>query len=143
MKRLLADRVDRFGALGQAALDLLRAEGAALEQQPRALVNLRDQAERLQASRYEVIAGDSPDLIRQLRQRFDIVFIDPPYAKPRLRARIFEQLEIHDCLQPGAIIYFEWPSSEHFELPSASLRWLKQKSAGQVNYAIAEWQGSR
>lgn len=30
MKRLLTDRVDRFGALGQAALDLLRAEGTAL-----------------------------------------------------------------------------------------------------------------
>lgn len=30
MKWLLTDRVDRFGALGQAALDLLRAEGTAL-----------------------------------------------------------------------------------------------------------------
>lgn len=30
MKRFLTDRVDRFGALGQAALDLLRAEGTAL-----------------------------------------------------------------------------------------------------------------
>lgn len=31
MKRLLTDRVDKFGALGQAAVDLLRAEGAALQ----------------------------------------------------------------------------------------------------------------
>ena len=30
MRRFLADRVDRFGALGQAAVDLLRAEGEAL-----------------------------------------------------------------------------------------------------------------
>lgn len=31
MKRLLADRVDRFGALGQAGLELLRAEATLLQ----------------------------------------------------------------------------------------------------------------
>jgi hypothetical protein len=60
-----------------------------------------------------------------------------------LREQVFKQLESQDCLQIGAKIYFEWPASEEFDLPSGSLRWLKQKSAGQVKYAIAEWQGSR
>ena len=131
------------GVLGLEALSRGAGRVTALERQPRALANLRDQAERLGASGFEVIAGDSRDLIAQLRQKFDIVFIDPPYAKPRLRAQVFAQLEIHGCLQPGATVYFEWPLSGHFDLPSASLRWLKQKTAGQVKYAIAEWQGSR
>jgi len=131
------------GVLGFEALSRGASRVTALERQPLALANLRDQAERLGASGFEIIAGDSRDLIGQLGQRFDIVFIDPPYAKPRLRAQVFEQLEIHDCLQPGATVYFEWPLSGHFDLPSTSLRWLKQKSAGQVKYAIAEWQGSR
>jgi hypothetical protein len=41
------------------------------------------------------------------------------------------------------LIYFEWPDPETFELPSDALQWLKQKSAGRVNYALAEWRGSR
>jgi hypothetical protein len=63
-------------------------------------------------------------------------------ASPQLRTQIFKQLEERDCLQQAARVYFEWPKSETFALPSVSLQWLKQKSAGQVNYAIAEWHRS-
>ena len=128
------------GVLGFEALSRGARSVTALEQQPQALANLRAQVARLKASEFEVVAGDSCNLIGQLQQKFDIVFIDPPYAEPQMRAEIFKQLEIHQCLLPGAIIYFEWPVSDHFDLPSANLRWLKQKTAGQVKYAIAEWQ---
>jgi 16S rRNA G966 N2-methylase RsmD len=78
-----------------------------------------------------------------LKQSFDILFIDPPYAQPVLRQQVFERLEARACLNDGARVYFEWPDSESFELPSKGLQWLKQKCAGQVNYAIAEWRLSR
>lgn len=128
------------GVLGFEALSRGAGSVTALEQQPQALANLHAQAARLEAAAFEVVAGDSCNLIGQLRQKYDIVFIDPPYAEPKMRAQVFNQLEIHQCLQPGAIIYFEWPVFDHFDLPSARLRWLKQKTAGQVKYAIAEWQ---
>lgn len=131
------------GVLGFEALSRGARWVTALEQHPRALANLQLQAERLETAACEIIAGDAADSIAQLQRKYDIVFIDPPYAEPHLREQVFKQLEIRDCLQIGAKIYFEWPASEEFDLPSASLRWLKQKSAGQVKYAIAEWQGSR
>jgi 16S rRNA (guanine966-N2)-methyltransferase len=131
------------GVLGFEALSRGARWATALEQHPRALANLQLQAERLETPACEIIAGDAVDSIAQLQRKYDIVFIDPPYAEPHLREQVFKQLENQDCLQIGAKIYFEWPASEEFDLPSASLRWLKQKSAGQVNYAIAEWQGSR
>ena len=62
---------------------------------------------------------------------------------PVVGAGVFRLLEERHCLQPGARIYFEWPTRESFDLPSPGLQWLKQKSAGQVNYAVAEWQLSR
>ena len=131
------------GVLGFEALSRGARWVTALEQHPRTLANLQLQAERFENPAFEIIAGDAVDSIGKLQRKYDIVFIDPPYAKPHLREQVFKQLEIRDCLQIDAKIYFEWPASEEFDLPSASLRWLKQKSAGQVKYAIAEWQGSR
>jgi len=75
--------------------------------------------------------------------RYDLVFIDPPYARGDLRGRVFGALENGGLLQAGARIYFEWPRGEQFELPSKNLAWLKRKQAGEVNYAVAEWQPSR
>jgi 16S rRNA (guanine966-N2)-methyltransferase len=131
------------GVLGFEALSRGARWVTALEQHPQALANLQFQAEQLETTAFEIIAGNAADSIAQLQRKFDIVFIEPPYAESHLREQVFKQLESQDCLQIGAKIYFEWPASEEFDLPSGSLRWLKQKSAGQVKYAIAEWQGSR
>jgi 16S rRNA (guanine966-N2)-methyltransferase len=131
------------GVLGFEALSRGAARLVALEQQPQAIANLQLQAERFEVGAIEILRGDALDTINRLQQKFDIVFIDPPYAEPQLRAQVFRLLEERHCLQSGARIYFEWPRHESFDLPSPGLQWLKQKSAGQVNYAIAEWQLSR
>jgi 16S rRNA (guanine966-N2)-methyltransferase len=131
------------GVLGFEALSRGAVRLVALEQHPRAIANLQLQAERFATSAIEILSGDALDSINQLRQKFDIVFIDPPYAEPQLRTQVFRLLEERHCLQSGARVYFEWPGHESFDLPSPSLQWLKRKSAGQVNYAIAEWQLSR
>ena len=131
------------GALGFEALSRGAIKLVACELHPLAVAGLRAEAIRLQSSAVEVCGGDTLQSIEGLQQRFDIVFIDPPYAEPQLRQRVFEKIESNGCINPGARIYFEWPSSESFELPSPELQWLKHKCAGRVNYAIAEWQGSR
>ncbi len=131
------------GVLGFEALSRGAAHVVALERQRDAVTRLKSQAERFATRDFEVVAGDSCRSITRLEGKFDIVFIDPPYAEPQLRERVFSMLESGDFLQPGALVYFEWPSSDHFELPSRRLTWLKQKNAGQVNYAIAEWRLNR
>ena len=131
------------GALGFEALSRGAIKLVAFELQPLAAAGLRAEANRLQSTAVEVCEGDALLSIDGLRHGFDIVFIDPPYAEPQLRQQVFEKLEAKECLNPGARIYFEWPSAESFELPSSALQWLKHKCAGRVNYAIAEWRGSR
>ena len=131
------------GALGFEALSRGAAGLVAIERQRTAVAALRTTAERLQCTDVEIIADDALQAIERLQTRFDIVFIDPPYARPELRRQVFERLEARNCLNPGAMIYFEWPDSETFDLPSSALQWVRQKSAGQVHYAIAEWQLSR
>ncbi len=131
------------GVLGFEALSRGARSVTALERQQRVVANLRAQAERLETTAFEIVAGDARESIEKLQQKFDIVFIDPPYAEPQMRGQVYKQLEIHGCLRPGAKIYFEWPASERLELPAADLHWLKQKTAGQIKYAIAEKRGSR
>ena len=131
------------GALGFEALSRGASGLVAMEQDSRAIAGLKLQLERLGGGNVEILKGDARKLISGLRQQFSLVFIDPPYAETHLRSQVFEQLEKQDCLLPGARIYFEWPKSESFELPSDSLQWLRHKCAGQVNYGIAEWQRNR
>jgi len=131
------------GVLGFEALSRGAAHVVALEQQRAAVARLEVQAERFKTHDFEVIGGDACRSIGQLQREFDIVFIDPPYAEPQLRQQVFTRLEAQGCLRPGAMVYFEWPHGSEFELPSAGLKWLKRKNAGQVHYAIAEWQLSR
>ena len=116
------------GVLGIEALSRGASSLTALERAPAAVANLRRLAAELASDAIEIVDGDAEAAIGDLREPFDLVFIDPPYAVPRLREQVFLALE--------------WPRDEDFELPSPRLRWLKQKRAGQVNYAIAEWRAS-
>ena len=130
------------GALGFEALSRGAARLVLLEQNRAALKQLRAAADVLAAAQAEIIAGEALASIAGLQHRFDLVFIDPPYAQPRLRGETFGALESRGLLANGALVYFEWPRGETFELPSAQLDWHKSKSAGQVNYAIAEWRAT-
>lgn len=130
------------GALGLEALSRGASGLVLLERKAAALAKLHELAAKLGPNAIEIVDGDALAAIDALRQEFDIVFIDPPYDDPELRAQAFIRLERRGCLRPGARIYFEWPRGESFELPSVKLHWLKQKSAGQVNYAIAEWRSA-
>ena len=131
------------GALGFEALSRGATSLVAMEQNPAALANLRRQARELDPAAIEILGGDARRNLSRLSRRFDLVFIDPPYAEPGLRAEIFNALETQQALRDGARIYFEWPRGECFTLPSESLVWCKHKTAGQVEYAVAEWRVSR
>ncbi len=127
------------GALGLEAMSRGAASLIAIEKNPAAHACLRAQIEKLGEDRIELIAGDALDEIERIEREFDLVFIDPPYAQGYLRAETFKRLEARGLLRDRAVVYFEWPRVEDFELPSKRLAWLKRKSAGQVDYAIAEW----
>ena len=130
------------GVLGLEAVSRGATSLVAIEQNAAAARALETTVERLGGDSVQVIRGDAAAVIEQLEGPFDIVFIDPPYARPELRQQLFQQLQAQQLLAEGACIYFEWPDTETFELPSAALELRRQKSAGQVNYAVAEWRRS-
>jgi 16S rRNA (guanine966-N2)-methyltransferase len=131
------------GALGFEALSREARHLTMIESNSRAWRNLELQVEGLGDDRITLISGDAIDLIPRLKRQFNLVFIDPPYLLGQLRQQVLESLIEHRRLTDGAKIYLEWPLGERFELPHSGLSWLKQKIAGRVNYAIAEWRSSR
>ncbi|MCF6209281.1 MAG: 16S rRNA (guanine(966)-N(2))-methyltransferase RsmD [Gammaproteobacteria bacterium] len=67
--------------------------------------------------------------------RYDIVFLDPPFAQGLIQTSI-KLLEEKDWLNPGAHIYLE-TENQLRELPlPANWRLLKEKTSGQVTYRL-------
>ena len=131
------------GVLGFEALSREARHLTMIESNSRAWRNLNRQVEDLRDDRITLISGDAIGLIAQLKHQFNLVFIDPPYGLAQLRQQVLESLIEHHRLLDGAKVYLEWPLGEQFQLPHSGLSWLKQKIAGRVNYAIAEWRPSR
>ena len=131
------------GVLGFEAASRGASKVVLIEKNEHAWKNLKEQIVRLQAENMDLQRGSVIDLLEQLSGRFQLVFIDPPYARPDLRKQVIDQLVAFDKLEHGAKLYLEWPEGETFDLGHSGLQWIKQKKAGQVNYAIAEWRPSR
>jgi 16S rRNA (guanine966-N2)-methyltransferase len=127
------------GALGFEALSREAKHLTMIENNPIAWRNLQQRVNRFQTDRVTLLMGDAIELIAQHEDQFSLIFIDPPYALPQLRAQVLAHLIAHQRLLDGAKIYLEWPVGEEFELTEPGLSWVRHKIAGRVNYAIAEW----
>lgn len=141
------------GALGFEALSRQARQVTMIETNQVAWNNLVIQAKRLKSKwvdirqvdlrQFDIRQGDALQLIPQLSLKYDLIFIDPPYAQGFLKQTVIDALLQGGLLSPAAKFYIEWPKGERFELPSNQFNWLKQKKAGQINYAMVEWSGSR
>jgi 16S rRNA (guanine966-N2)-methyltransferase len=136
------------GALGFEALSREAKQVTMLEKDPQACKILKLQADRLaheskEMGQFDIQQGDALQLVPKLTLKYDLVFIDPPFAEVHLKQAVLAALVQFKRLNEGAKLYLEWPKYEQFELNSKEFSWLKQKKAGQVNYAMVEWLGSR
>jgi 16S rRNA (guanine966-N2)-methyltransferase len=136
------------GALGFEALSRDAKQVTMLEKNPKACKSLNLQADRLvgqsmEIRQFDIYQGDALQLVSQLTLKYDLVFIDPPFAEGHLKQAVIDCLLQSDRLNHGAKLYLEWPKYEQFDLPLNDFSWLKQKKAGQVNYAMVEWLGNR
>ena len=120
------------GALGFEALSRGAARVVMVERDRSVAAALRESAKELAASGAEIVEGDAVRYLEHAKEKFDVVFLDPPFASD-LAARALERLPAH--LAPGARVYVE--SAKPVE---ASARWrvLREDRAGAVRYALLE-----
>ena len=132
---------------GLACLDLFAGSGAlgfeaasrgatrvVLVEKDRAVVaELERSQAALGASQVTIVCGDAADYLERARERFDVVFLDPPFRQNAL-PRILESLGPR--LEPGARVYVESEEPVEVAVPWAE---LKRARAGQVSYQLLQW----
>ena len=130
------------GALGLEALSRGAAGAVFVERSPAAARQLRTNIGILDAHGASVLQQDATDFLRGMpERRFDIVFLDPPFALDALEETC-RLLAETGHLADNALVYIEDDlSRDEPELPQ---RWqvLKDKTAGNVRYRLAQTRGS-
>ena len=121
------------GALGFEAASRGAARVVMLESDRAVLAALHRSRERLRAEQVEIVAGDAPDYLARAGERFDVVFLDPPFRQNALPALL---AKLPPRLQTGARVYLE--AADAVE-PAAPWRELKRARAGQVSYQLLQW----
>lgn len=126
------------GALGLEALSRGAAHCDLVEKSARAVATLLSNVATLKSEDATVHAMDALDFLRQADAgKFDIVFLDPPFAADML-SDLCRILDEGSLLADNARVYIEEDrSGPAFELP-ARWRVMKTKNAGNVRYSLVE-----
>lgn len=117
--------LDLFGGTGQLGIEAL-SRGAKravfVDEQAAACKLIKENLRRTKfEEQAQVIPGDYALYLRRTTEKFDIVFLDPPYAEVFLENSLKIMTEI-DILQSGGIIVTERPLGKDLslELPGYS-----------------------
>jgi len=124
------------GALGVEALSRGAADVCFVDSSAAAAQCLRVNLDKLGALGARVEELQAETYLAAIPEPFDIVFLDPPFATNALE-NLCTLLE-RGWLKPGSRIYLE--SSRAQSLPALPPGWrlLREKTAGQVRFALAQ-----
>jgi len=119
------------GALGFEAASRGAAQVVMVEQSPKVLAALRENAEILQNPReVEIIRRDALQYLASSKTKFDLIFLDPPYKKgwiPRLEPLL------PGVLNEDAAVYVE---AEHEIESLGDWRAVRHGKAGEVHFHL-------
>jgi 16S rRNA (guanine966-N2)-methyltransferase len=120
------------GALGFEAASRGAARVVMVENDRAVFSSLKKTSELIGTRQVELVLADAFDYLERSGERFDVVFLDPPFRQNALPA-LLERLPPR--LAPGALVYVE--AAGPLELEEA-WRELKRARAGQVSYQLLE-----
>jgi 16S rRNA (guanine966-N2)-methyltransferase len=121
------------GALGFEAASRGAARVVMVEHDRSVFEVLKQSLSVLNARQIELVLEDAFTYLKRTKDRFDVVFLDPPFRQNALPA-VFKHLEP----AAGMRVYVE--SDEPVAL-GEPWRELKRARAGQVSYQLLEWRG--
>lgn len=111
--------LDLFAGTGQLGIEALSrgaAQATFVDERTDAVKLVRTNLERTKlTSRAQVVRSDALAFLAGCRQRFDLVFLDPPYAGQLLENSL-KQLGAIDIVAEGGIIVCERPAEKLLEV---------------------------
>jgi 16S rRNA (guanine966-N2)-methyltransferase len=132
---------------GRSCLDLFAGSGAlgfeaasrgalrvVMVENDRAVFSVLKKTSQLIGTRQvDLVLADAFEYLGASDERFDVVFLDPPFRQNALLERLMARLPAR--LAPGACVYVEAPQPLE---PGEAWRELKRSRAGQVSYQLLQ-----
>lgn len=122
------------GGLGFEALSRGARHVSLIELNKAAVQQLKENQQLLQANNVSIINSDAISFIKSNTQKFDVVFLDPPFRKGFIEQTT--QLLNENSLAENALIYIEMESEQNNQQLPLNWKLLKEKVAGQVIYRL-------
>jgi 16S rRNA (guanine966-N2)-methyltransferase len=121
------------GALGFEAASRGAARVVMVENDRAVFSALKKTSQLIGTRQVDLVLADAFEYLGTADERFDVVFLDPPFRQNALLERLMARLPAR--LAPGARVYVEAP--QPLQLGEA-WRELKRSRAGQVSYQLLE-----
>ena len=121
------------GGLGFEAASRSAHRVVMIERDRAAFAALAANRERLDASSVELVCADALEWLDRATERFDVVFLDPPFRQNALPQAM---QRLPPVLREGARVYLE---SESPLAAGGLWRELRAARAGQVSYQLMQW----
>jgi len=109
-----AEVLDLFAGSGAVGIEFL-SRGAKhcvfVDEKQEAVTLITNNLQKLHCLDGEVLHGDALNALETIAgtgRKFDIAFIDPPYAEEALYGAAVQSLLDHDLLNPGAVVVVEY-----------------------------------
>jgi 16S rRNA (guanine966-N2)-methyltransferase len=106
-----------------------------VEHDARVAAHLVQQAAMLGAEQVQVVCADGPSWVMSTQERFDVLFLDPPYGRidvTELLARVARR----GVLAADARVYVEGAADSGADVVPAAWRCLREQRAGRVRYHL-------
>ncbi len=126
------------GALGFEAASRGAGEVTMIDHSASVIATLTAKRNGLNATQIEIIQADALAWVRCNRRRFDIVFIDPPFARDMVPQVCMLLIE-HAALAEGALLYCELERAAMQPAIPAPLHIVREKASGSVHYGLIKY----
>ena len=133
--------LDCFAGSGSIGIEAL-SRGAGfvvfVEESPRAVKVIRENLASLgedQIARCQILSRKAETSLKSLERKFDIVFIDPPYADADQYPRVFEQLQNCELLSDKALVVAE--HSKFLALPAQIMQLERRREVRQGDSVLS------
>lgn len=120
------------GALGLEAASRGAAQVLLIERDPQLAQRLRASVERLKATQVRVLGADANAWLASASERFDVVFVDPPFALDLWNRTL---ASLAPVLADDARVYVEASPDATIAVP-AGWRLLREGRTREVRYAL-------
>lgn len=121
------------GALGFEAASRGAKQVTMVELSAKVTKDLKSNCQLLKAGNIEVVNQPADRFLQMTQQKFDLVFLDPPFGKNLLK----ETLErLVPNLVPDALIYIEQEHASFPFVPGQKWQQLKFKKTASFSYAL-------